>query len=508
MSEQGKALRGSITVFASLSLLLTASFLLVLLEAARVKGLDAYSRMQRVNAMESVFSMYDRELFDRYGIFLLDGSFGSGTLQFSQINGYLQAYSQKNLRPLIPAQAWKNVHNFYQADATDASVTGYLLATDYDGAPFRKMAVESMKAAYPAELAETLYENLRSADQAMAQAQQSQSAMDQAQEDIRAAKEQRAQEAEAEESGETHSQPPPEVSVENPMDVIKALREKDILTLVLPAGSRASVKSIQGAQTLEYRSLLHGNEPWQKEGGWYENVLYQQFLQTHFAYYQNGYSSDGVLDYELEYIQAGKKTDRENLKSVVRQLLLLREGVNFLYLQTDTAKQQEAHGIAMALAAGFGIAPAVEVIAQGILAAWAYAESILDVRALLAGGKVAWMKTAESWSSSLSGLGGLLSGGAQAKHQDNGVDYKGYLQKLLWLKSERALNYRAMDLLELRAGMSSEKTRNMNAMVLALRADFSYVAEPFFSEMVTLQQLRVDQWDFSESAYYSYFSGQ
>lgn len=508
MSKQGKAQRGSITVFASLSLLLTASFLLVLLEAARVKGLDAYCRMHRINAMESVFAMYDRELFEQYGIFLLDGSFGSGALQFSQINGYLQAYSQKNLRPAIPAQAWRSAQNFYQADAPDASVTGYLLATDYDGAPFRKMAVESMKTAYPAELAKTLYENLQSADQAMVQAQQSRSAMDQAQENIQTAKEQQVQEAEAEASGETHSQLPAEVPVENPMDVMKALREKDVLTFVLPSGSHASAKSIQGAQTLEHRPLLHGNEPWQKEGGWYANVLYQQFLQTHFACYEKGCHGDGVLDYELEYIQAGKKTDRENLKSVVRQLLLLREGVNFLYLQTDTAKQQEAHGVAMALAAGFGIAPAAGVIAQGILAAWAYAESILDVRTLLAGGKIAWMKTAGSWSSSLSGLGGLLSSGAQAKPQESGINYKGYLQKLLWLKSERTLNYRAMDLMELSAGISGGGARNMNAMILALRADFTYMAEPLFSEMVTLQRLGTDQWDFSESVYYSYFPEQ
>ena len=96
---------GSITVFASLSLLLVASFLLVLLEAARVKGLDAYSRMQRTNAMESVFSEYERSLFERYGVFMLDGSYGSGELQISRINTRLQAVSQQNLRPFFPTQS-------------------------------------------------------------------------------------------------------------------------------------------------------------------------------------------------------------------------------------------------------------------------------------------------------------------------------------------------------------------------------------------------------------------
>ena len=514
MCRKTSALQGSITVFASLSLLLVASFLLVLLEAARVKGLDAYSRMQRINAMESVFSEYDRELFERYGIFLLDGSYGGQDLQFSRINGQLQAVSQQNLRPAIPVQVWGDVQNFYQMDVTDASVTGYLLATDHKGAPFRKMAAASMRARCPEALAQKFYDGIQSSDQAMTQARQSRSAMDQAQENIRAAKEEQARAAAsaaaAGEPTDTRQQAAPNEavgpSVENPMDVVKTLKEADILTLVLPRGSSVSSKEIRGKQTLEHRLLLQGNEPWEKTGGWYEAVLYQQFLQMQFACFEVGNSGEGALDYELEYIHAGKQSDRENLKCVVQQLLLLREGANFMYLQTDTVRRQEAYGVATVLAATVGIAPAAGLIAQGILAAWAYAESVLDVRTLLAGGKIAWMKTTESWSSSLSGLSGLLSGGVQAKGQENGEDYKGYLQKLLWLNSEQALNYRAMDLMELSAGVHGDTALRMDEMILALRADFTYEAEALFSKMVTLRQLQADRWKFSESAYYSYFS--
>ena len=514
MYKKKADLQGSVTVFASLSLLLVSSFLLVLLEAARVKGLDAYSRMQRTNAMESVFSGYDRDLFDQYGIFLLDGSYGEQGLQFSQINGRLQAVSQKNLRPVIPAQKWRSIQNFYQMDVADVSVTGYLLATDYNGDPFRKMAVESMKAQYPAELAHKLYESLQSADQAMTKAQQSRSAMDQAQENIEAAKEAQAAAAKAaagESTDGTQQDPTATVAgatVENPMDVVKAFKDADILTLVLPSGNSISEKAIRGKETLEHRSLYQGNEPWQKSGGWYEEVLYHQFLQSSFSCYGNNGPGEGALDYELEYIQAGKQSDRENLKSVVRQLLLLREGANFMYLQTDVAKQEEAYAVATALAAAVGIAPAAGLIAQGILAAWAYVESILDVRTLLAGGKIAWIKTAENWSSSLAGLGELLSGSSRAKEPAEGEDYQGYLQKLLWLKSERVLNYRAMDLLELYAGVNGRENMRMDEMILTLRADISYEAEPLFSEMVTIRKLKADCWEFAESVSYSYFSGQ
>ena len=93
----------------------------------------------------------------------------------------------------------------------------------------------------------------------------------------------------------------------------------------------------------------------------------------------------------------------------------------------------------------------------------------------------------------------------RAKGQENGDDYKGYLKKLLWLNTERSLNYRPMDLMELRAEMDG-RTIRMDAMILALRADISYEAAPLFSEMVTTQKLQVECWEFSESEYYSYFS--
>ena len=504
MCRKKVILQGSITVFASMSLLLVASFLLVLLEAARVKGLEAYGRIQRTNAMEAVFSEYERDLFERYGIFLLDGSYGEQGIQFSRINGRLQAASQQNLRPAIPAQAWNSIQNFYQMDVTDASVTGYLLATDHGGAPFREMAVASLKASYPTELAQKLYDGLRSSNQAMSQAEQSRSAMDQAQENIQTAKEKQAQEEASEEADEM--QTAPAEPVENPMDIVKAWKQADILTLVMPSTSQVSTKEIRGKETLEYRRLSQGNEAWTKTGGWYEKVLYQQFLQMQFACYGADASGDGALDYELEYIHAGKKSDRENLKSVVQQILLMREGINFIYLQTDAVKRQEAYSVATALAAAFGIAPAAGLIAQGILAAWAYAESILDVRTLLAGGKIPWIKTSESWSSSLSGLGELLTGNAQAKKQENGEDYRGYLEKLLWLNTERALNYRAMDLIELRVGTGGSDPVQMDEMILALRADFVYEAEALFSKMVTVKPLQTDRWEFSDTVYYSYLS--
>ena len=116
------------------------------------------------------------------------------------------------------------------------------------------------------------------------------------------------------------------------------------------------------------------------------------------------------------------------------------------------------------------------------------------------------MKTAQSWTSSLSGMGELLSGNMRAKEQEGGEAYRDYLQKLLWLHSRRSLAYRAMDLMELYGEQNGQKIR-MDAMILSLRAELVYESDALFSKMVTINRLPVDQWEWKKSVSYSYFTG-
>lgn len=498
-----KKQQAGITVFASLSLLLVASFLLVLLEAARVHGLSSYAKMVRMQSLESLFSNYNRHIFDEFGIFLLDGGFGTGQMDLTGINGRLQDYSQNNLRPVIgEIRSYGTTVNAYQLDAISCDVEQYLVATDADGGPFRQMVALRQKKLFPVSVASNLRDGYQQSDTFQSRGRQNQTDMDQATTHIEQAKQEReeqrrrarelAEQMASEDSSRQDviiEEGPPEPEIENPIETIKTLRSLDLLDLVLPSTKSVSEKEISSDEMLLKRELLSGNMEYETDTDWYEDILFLQYLNEQFACFTTATPDEtSALDLEKEYLLCGKASDRENLKAVVGELLLIREGANFLYLQTDAAKQEEAYTIATALLASTGLVGLAGVVAQGILAAWAFAESVLDVRTLLNNGKISWMKTAADWTTDLSGIGQIASAGLEAKSCANGEDYEGYIEKMLFLKGKRELNFRTMDLMEqnlhLLPGYESAK---MEQMLLAVNVRFEYQARPLFSGLVTVE---------------------
>ena len=145
----------------------------------------------------------------------------------------------------------------------------------------------------------------------------------------------------------------------------------------------------------------------------------------------------------------GEESDIENLKKTANLLLATREAANLAYLAMDSDKKLLVEGIALAIAGESCNAIVVQVVQVALLAAWAYAESILDVRALLQGKKIAPMKSDQTWSSDIKNLSEVFSGDMAAIESKMGLTYNNYLQIFLLAKAKKQLAYRAMDLQEL-----------------------------------------------------------
>lgn len=201
-----------------------------------------------------------------------------------------------------------------------------------------------------------------------------------------------------------------------------------------------------------------------------------------------------ALDYEIEYIIGGKDSDRKNLKAVVNQLLLLREAANVAYLETNPDKNQKIQAVATVISTAIAQPELIPVLKQSLIAAWAYAESVSDVRLLLDGQSVALIKTDAQWHTDLQNLG---SGSGKVK-QEKGQDYEDYLQILLWKTPEKTMAYRCMDLMEMNENIK------MDNMILQMECSYSYEASPLFVSFCTIGKAPFKKYEFTQNRTVTY----
>lgn len=180
-------------------------------------------------------------------------------------------------------------------------------------------------------------------------------------------------------------------------------------------------------------------------------------LNEYAAQYFPNFRTEGTREfsYEQEYLLQGKASDRENLKHTVNQLVAVREGLNLIALFGDAEKRSQAEGLALAVTGAGGVSVLSRVVAFFIMTVWAFAEAVEDVRTLLAGGMVSWVKEGDNWKVSLMGLaeaGASIWTGQTAEDQPGkvkeGLDYQAWLKLLFLIRGKQLLCYRMMDMIQ------------------------------------------------------------
>ncbi|MGN0382886.1 MAG: DUF5702 domain-containing protein [Eubacterium sp.] len=176
-------------------------------------------------------------------------------------------------------------------------------------------------------------------------------------------------------------------------------------------------------------------------------ALYGLYIKNFFGNYNN-VNENSTLQYETEYILSGKNSDKENLEYTCSQLIALREGLNIVYLIGNAEKRQEAYELALSITSAAGIPVLAIALQVMIIATWAMAESIIDVRNLLAGEKVNIVKKEGEWNLSIEGLMNFADSNRIKCKSDSGLDYQMYLQILLYGLDNNKKYYRTMDLIQ------------------------------------------------------------
>jgi hypothetical protein len=255
--------------------------------------------------------------------------------------------------------------------------------------------------------------------------------------------------------------------------------EKGILSLVTQDVSDISSTSISSLN-------LPSNIKEQNRGeGPVEEFKNKAFLTMYvnrkFGNYTNP-NSNHNLSYELEYILNGKDSDKSNLTATVEKIVGLRNVMNAAYLITDATKMEELTWISSSAATAIGI-PFLEPVIKAVLVeAWSLAEAINDVRNLLKGDNVAFIKDKSNWNTDIRNM----LGDQFQKESDKGklcLNYEQYCQILILLMNNHDCIYRTMDLIQLNIQREYNYEFDIGKCVMSIKFNGIYETQPLFTAM-------------------------
>lgn len=257
------------------------------------------------------------------------------------------------------------------------------------------------------------------------------------------------------------------------LEKVEAMYQAGLLELVVPEGT-----VISGQTAVLTDAPSNGETEGTRTIGFLDHLLVDEYCGMYFRDFCRGNSQEEdrsyygpektVLQYEVEYLLAGRPSDRDNLSSAVHRLLAVREGLNLVHLITDGEKRAEARNLAAAITGVAAVTPLFLVTVFFILSVWALGESLMDVKGLLAGRKVPLVKAREDWTLSLDQLLAFgRDGTAGEGGGETGLSYLSWLKILLFASDVTRQEYRMMDLIQMNLMMEQKSFRMGNGVYQA-----------------------------------------
>ena len=180
-----------------------------------------------------------------------------------------------------------------------------------------------------------------------------------------------------------------------------------------------------------------------------EKALFAFYIGDVFSSWTS--EEQGEFAYQQEYILFGKEDSMGNLAVMAETLFAVREALNLAYLLTNPEMRMLTERVAFSLVGETGLYPVVLIVQFVLMMAWAFVESVWDVKSLFRGEEVVIWKTEDSWKTSSAGL---LSAG-QGTDVLNGVaergislSYNDYLRIFLFLNRTEKLCAASLDMIQ------------------------------------------------------------
>lgn len=429
-----KKIEGSISVFMALTITMMLSFCLVLIEGARERTMLLKADIVFSACVNSALAEYHQRLWEYYDVLYVDTSYRTGIPNYAFMQNRLQYYADENLK--YDKGGWLSL------DYTGSILTDICLATDEKGDSFYQKAIEAAKVQKGITMSEEVVKYLKVLETYTDLSKDLENTKNDITKQI-----EETNGTEIVWEGETVT-----VEVENPLNKVES--GNFLLRKVIGESVPLSQKGINLSGVVSHRALGKGTrsqnlkEDEQAINAIFDKALYISYVANHFQNYSN-LKEEKPLDYEVEYLIAGKASDVQNLEAVVARLLLIREADNYINLLGNEIKKAEAHTLAASVA---NVAVWLEpIVYQAILLYWAYEMSIDDLQLLFSGGEIPLCRS----------LSNVLS-------EKVSFCYEEYLYLLLLLEERTKLSMRSLDMVELFIRQEEKDFRIDGCVSLAL----------------------------------------
>lgn len=478
--------QGQITVFMSLVLAVLISLILAVLDGVRIQCMYMNQKQAVMIACENLLAQYCIPLYERYDLFGIDGN-------GRDLTNALETFISEN-----------SGSGLFSGEMTDAVISQlYPLVVDSNRllekevinymktAGFTDLVTEQMKAWITSDTTEV--EQKKST-----LIQELQITQNQAEQEINAASQ--VAEKEDKENGAQSSidsadtGDKPAFAQKDPRKSVNQLMKAGILTLVMPQGTTVSDRSVNidlqtdgkaGALTdfTDIKSVTQGMSEVSflsesKKQTPIEKCTFLLYVQQHFKsvvnqdlnqsqqksqstsstnHLKNSRSQNDTVNrnvtclaYEQEALLCGHMSDADNLLDTVNRMILFRMIFNLSYLMMSPTKSGEAHSVAAALTSAVALPMLEQLVYMLIMLAWSYAEAVVDIKALLAGGKIELVKTDASWQLSMENLMNISESTLETKQKtsDKGLGYEAYIFILMTISNQTKIENRMISLMQ------------------------------------------------------------
>lgn len=220
------------------------------------------------------------------------------------------------------------------------------------------------------------------------------------------------------------------------------------------------------------------------------------YIQEKFSSYvekQPGWKK--ALQYQWEYIAAGKNSDKANLESVLNRILIIRTVINFAAIYKDSAKKLQAYSAAAAVVGFTGMEPLIRFMQTLILVVWSMVESFVDIAGLLQNRDVPVLKTPKKIVTTFPEIFQISKTAIIARAKRFGTatkksfGYREYLQLFLAATKQSTRLYRTMDLIQWDMVKNGYSGFQLGNCVYAVKVEGKFSFPASFFRFPSVQQM-------------------